>query len=256
MAILRNISFAIVYLLISQSALAWGSTGHRVTGQIADKYITKKARLKIEKILGQESLAMSSNWMDEVRSDSLFDYMEDWHWVTIPDGMNYEQTEKNPNGDLIEALERMITSLKSKTLSPEKEAEYLKILIHLVGDIHMPLHVGAKDDRGGNSVKVTWFRADSNLHRVWDSDMIDDTHLSYTELAASLEQPPANQIGILQKASIRDWANESIAYHKNVYAIGNGKLGYAYTYRNFHIVRKRLLQAGVRLAGLLNGIYG
>lgn len=252
---LRTALLVIVYLLFYQASFGWGTTGHRVTGQVADKYLTKKARSKIEKILGPHSMAMASTWMDEVRSDSLYNFMEDWHWVTIPEGLTYEQAEKNPKGDILEAIQRIVQALKSKTLSIEKEAEYLKILIHLVGDIHMPLHVGSKDDRGGNDVKVTWFRSDSNLHRVWDSDMIDDTKLSYTEFASSFEELSSEQVKSLQKTSVLDWANESQAYHKNVYAIGNGKLGYAYSYRYFHIVRKRLHQAGIRLAGLLNEIY-
>ncbi|HEX5168058.1 MAG TPA: S1/P1 nuclease [Cyclobacteriaceae bacterium] len=253
---LRAVCITMACMCLTQVLFAWGPTGHRTTGQIADKYLSKKARARIEKILGQETIAMASTWMDEVRSDSLYNFMEDWHWVTIPDDLTYEQSEKNPKGDIIEAIERMIHSLKFETLSPEKESEYLKILIHLVGDIHMPLHVGSRDDRGGNNVKVSWFRTDSNLHRVWDSDMIDDTHLSYTELAASLELPSNEEVKALQKASVLDWASESRSYHRNVYAIGNGKLGYGYSYRNFHIVRKRLLQAGIRLAGLLNEIYG
>lgn len=252
----RIVLIVIAPLFFYETVFGWGPTGHRVTGQVADKYLSKKARARIEKILGQQSLAMASTWMDEVRSDSLYDFMEDWHWVTVPEGSTYEQAVKNPNGDIIETIERMVQALKSKTLSTEKEAEYLKILIHLVGDIHMPLHVGSKDDRGGNDVKVTWFRTDSNLHRVWDSDMIDDAKLSYTEFASSFEELSAEQVRVLQKTSVLDWANESQAYHKIVYAIGNGKLGYAYSYRNFHIVRKRLHQAGIRLAGLLNEIYG
>jgi hypothetical protein len=240
--------------LIAQPVFGWGPTGHRVTGEVADQYLSKKARMKIEKILGQ-SLAMASTWMDEVRSDSLYNFMEDWHWVTIPEGQTYDQAEKNPNGDIIETIQRVVNALKSKSLSPEKEAEHLKILIHLVGDIHMPLHVGSKDDRGGNNVKVSWFRLESTLHRVWDSDMIDDTKLSYTEFAASYEELSIEKVKTLQKASVIDWATESQSYHRNVYAIGNGKLGYAYTYKNFHIVRKRLQQAGIRLAGLLNEIY-
>ncbi len=252
----RIVLIVIAPLFFYQTVFGWGPTGHRVTGQVADKYLSKKARARIEKILGQQSLAMASTWMDEVRSDSLYDFMEDWHWVTVPEGSTYEQAVKNPNGDIIEIIGRMVQALKSKTLSPEKESEHLKVLIHLVGDIHMPLHVGSKDDRGGNDVKVAWFRADSNLHRVWDSDMIDDAKLSYTEFAASFEELSAEQVKVLQKTSVLDWANESQAYHKNVYAIGNGKLGYAYSYRNFHIVRKRLHQAGIRLAGLLNEIYG
>ena len=116
--------------------------------------------------------------------------------------------------------------------------------------------MGGGNDKGGNDVKVSWFRTDSNLHRVWDSEMIDDTRLSYTEFAESLDIPTEAQIQQWQKATVRDWANESMTYRKDVHAIGNGKLGYAYAYKNFHIVRLRVLQAGVRMAGILNEIYG
>lgn len=240
---------------ISLSAMAWGATGHRVTGYIADKHLTKKARKAMERILGQQSLAMASTWMDDIKSDSLYDHLSDWHWATVEDGETYEQSKKNPKGDIIEALERIITELKSKKLSPKEEAERLKMLIHLVGDIHQPLHVG-KSDRGGNNVKVTWFGDDSNLHRVWDSDMIDGTRLSYTELAESLHKPDAVRVKALQRTSVRDWAAESISYRKQVYDIGNSKLGYQYTYKYFDIVRERLAQAGIRLAGVINEIYG
>lgn len=247
-----------VLLLLSaaQPGFSWGPTGHRVTGWIAEKYVSKKVRNKLERIFEDQSLAMASTWMDEVRSDSAYDYMADWHWVTIPDGLSYEQTEKNPNGDVICILEMVVSALKADTLTTEKQKQYLKLLIHLVGDIHMPLHVGNGEDRGGNDIRINWFRSESNLHRVWDSDMIDDTHLSYTELAASLETPSGDQVRKWQHSDIREWARESIALRENVYAIGDGRLGYAYTYRNFHIVRRRLLQAGIRLAGLLNEILG
>ena len=183
--------FVIAYLImfLSFPGFAWGPTGHRATGLVAEKYLNKKAKKELLRILGGQSLAMASTWMDEVRSDSTYDYMSDWHWVTIQDGQTYDQSEKNPNGDVMQTIERIIASLKSKKLSAKEEVEYLKILIHLVGDIHQPLHVGGGNDRGGNDVKVMWFRTDSNLHRVWDSDMIDDTHLSYTELGESLNKP-------------------------------------------------------------------
>ncbi|MFN3841085.1 MAG: S1/P1 nuclease [Cyclobacteriaceae bacterium] len=245
-----------ILLICSLSAFSWGVTGHRVTGYIASKYLNKKAKKALERILEGKSLAMASTWMDEVRSDSTYNYMTDWHWVTIPDGMTYETAEKNPNGDVIQTLERIIGELKSKKLSAQQEREYVKILIHLVGDIHQPLHVGRGDDRGGNDIKVMWFRTDSNLHRVWDSDMIDDTKLSYTELAESLLLPSANTVQSLQKATVREWATESMAYRKKVYDTGNKRLGYTYSYLYFDIVRERLLQAGIRLAGVLNEIYG
>lgn len=242
-------------VVLSYTTFGWGATGHRTTGYIADKYLSKKAKKAIERILAGQSLAMASTWMDEVRSDSAYRHMDDWHWVTIPDDLTYEQTEKNPNGDIIMTLERVISELKSKKLSPREEAERIKILIHLVGDIHQPLHVG-RPDRGGNDVKVNWFRTESNLHRVWDSDMIDDTKLSYTELAESLDKPSVAQIQSWQKHTVRDWARESVSYRPQVYDYGNGRLGYQYSYKYFWIVRERLLQAGVRLAGILNEIYG
>ena len=176
--------------------------------------------------------------------------------MTIPYGQTYAQTEKNKNGDIIQTLDRIIAELKSKKLSAAEQAQRIKILIHLIGDIHQPLHVGGKNDKGGNDVKVMWFRADSNLHRVWDSEMIDDTRLSYSELGESLGKPSEADLKAWQKSSILDWAKESQSYESNVYNIGNGKLGYRYSYLNYHIVRHRILQAGVRLAGVLNSIYG
>jgi hypothetical protein len=253
----RSISTLIFFFIAtaSLSVYGWGATGHRATGHVAQKYLSKKARKALEKILNGQSLAMASTWMDEIRSDSTYDYMSDWHWVTIPYGQTYEQSEKNSKGDVIQAIERIIIELKSKKLAPEQQAQYIKILIHLIGDIHQPLHVGGKTDKGGNDVKVMWFRVDSNLHRVWDSDMIDDTQLSYTELANSLESPSEDQLEKWQHSTVRDWARESQTYQEQVYNTGNGKLGYRYSYEHLHIVRHRLLQAGIRLAGVLNDIY-
>jgi hypothetical protein len=145
---------------------------HRATGLIAERYLSKKAKKKIDAILGGESIPMVSNWMDEIRSDSTYNYTTDWHWTTIPDGGKYEDVEANPDGKIILMLEKIITELKSGKLDKKKEQEYVKMLIHMVGDMHQPLHVGKPGDRGGNNVKVKWFRNDTNLHTVWDSEMI------------------------------------------------------------------------------------
>jgi hypothetical protein len=252
----KSIVAIVVLICFSVSAFGWGATGHRATGWVANQYLTKKARKALEEILNGESLAIASTWMDEIKSDSTYDHMSDWHWVTIPFGQEYAQTVKNPNGDIIQTLEKIIAELKSKKLSRAEQVQKIKILIHLIGDIHQPLHVGGRDDKGGNDVKVMWFRSDSNLHRVWDSEMIDDTRLSYSELGESLGKPSDADLKAWQKSSILDWAKESQSYESNLYNIGNGKLGYRYAYLNYHIVRHRILQAGVRLAGVLNSIYG
>lgn len=251
----RSVITVMFCLITSVCAMAWGPTGHRATGLVAEKHLTKKAKKALERILQGQSLAMASTWMDDIRSDSTFDYMADWHWVTIQDGETYDQSTKNPNGDIIQTLERVIQELKSGKLNAADEAQRVKILIHLVGDLHMPLHVGGGSDRGGNDVRLTWFRTDSNLHRVWDSDMIDDTRLSYTEFAESVNNADEAAIRRMQSTSVRDWANESMSYREQVYAYGDGRLGYAYSYKNMPLVRARIQEAGIRLAGLLNEIY-
>lgn len=246
----------LLFMFLATCAFAWGPTGHRATGHIAAKHLNKKAKAALQRILNGQSLAIASTWMDEIRSDSTYNYTSDWHWVTIPEGQTYEQSEKNKNGDIIQTIERLISELKAGKLSGRQEAEAVKMLIHLIGDIHQPLHVGTGNDRGGNDVKVMWFRVDSNLHRVWDSEMIDETRLSYTELAESLDNPTQDQLSKWQKATVREWAKESVEYRKKAYQYDRTRLGYEYSYKHFHEVRERLLHAGVRIAAVFNEIYG
>lgn len=246
----------ILCLFTTLHVFGWGIIGHRTVGAVAEKHLTKKARKKIKAILGNESLATVSNWMDDIKSDDAYDHTHDWHWVTIPAGQTYEQTEKNPHGDVISTIERLIAELKQGGLSREKEAEDLKMLVHLVGDIHQPLHVGGGDDTGGNDVKVKWFWENSNLHRVWDSGMIDSEKYSYSELADAVDISDKDLIKKWQASTVRDWAYESMALRDQVYDLPENKnMNYEYRYHNWKTVQLRLSQAGIRLAGVLNEIY-
>lgn len=253
--------FISILLLIpstnSNETKVWGQNGHRIVGDIAADYLTPEARKAVDRVLGPTSMAIASTWMDKIKSDPKYDYTHDWHWVTIPNGMTYKETDKNPNGDLINALRTIIEELKSGSLSAEEEAKKLKMLIHLVGDIHQPLHVGNGKDRGGNDTEVEWFYEESNLHRVWDSEMIDDTKLSYTEFSTAINHPTDKQITKWQKSSVLDWAYESMELREQVYDLPEDRqIGYKYQYKNRDLLDRRLLKAGVRLAGVLNEIYG
>ena len=245
-------------LFTNEKALFWGQTGHRVVGHIAEQYLTKKAKKEVKRVLRHETLAEVSTWMDEVRSDRNYDYAVTWHYTTVPDGETYETAKKEPRGDVIWAIERIVNKLKSGNLSPEEEAVNLKFLVHLVGDIHQPLHVGNGKDKGGNDLKLKYMWKNSNLHRVWDSDMIDGKQFSYTELSNKINHPSKSEVKKWQAASVRDWAKESFALRAQVYDLPEGEeinLRYEYGFKNFATVEKRLLQAGVRLAGIINKIY-
>lgn len=253
----KFLSICLLFPLFMGQAFAWGQNGHRVVGLVAEQHLNKKAKKKLMKLLEGNSLAEVSVWMDDIKSDDHYDHTHDWHWVTVPDQMDYEDTEKNPNGDIIMKIEELVQALEDGNLTARQEEEYVKYLVHLVGDLHQPLHVGTGEDMGGNAVKVQWFGGSSNLHRVWDSEMIDSKRLSFTEIAYFLGETDKQQVKEWQSGGVREWARESMSYRSQVYDIPeNGKLGYAYMYENYNTVEKRLLQAGVRLAGLLNKIYG
>lgn len=256
---MKQLRYTFLALLIAASPalFGWGQTGHRAIGQVAEAHLSKKARKNIEKLLGAESMAIAAVWMDEIRSDSAYDHTHDWHWVTIPDGETYPQTEKNPHGDLVEAILRIKDILQSETASNPEKKEALKMLIHLVGDLHQPLHVGNGTDKGGNDVRLKWFYESSNLHRVWDSEIIDSKQLSYTELAASVNHPTKDQVCEWQKGSVVDWAHEAMQYRPQVYDTGGrDNLSYTYMYQNWDLVQLQIEKAGVRLASMLNEIFG
>lgn len=258
---MKNAIFLLTLLFFIPDANAiegkWGKTGHRIVGKIAGDYLDTEARQAVDHLLGFESMAIAGTWMDDVRSDPRYDHTHDWHWVTIPHGMKYEETDKNPNGDLIFALNAIIERLKGNRLSEEEEAKNLKMLIHLIGDLHQPMHIGTGEDRGGNDTRVEWFYESSNLHRVWDSGMIDETKLSYTEFAEAINHPTKEQLVEWRQGSLLDWAYETMELRDAVYNLpGDRQLGYRYQYVHRKTLDRQLLKAGIRLAHILNEIYG
>ncbi|WP_209331190.1 S1/P1 nuclease [Lunatimonas salinarum] len=253
--------YLILLLITSLAAIdcwGWGQTGHRVVGQLAEWHLNNKARKRIKAILGSESVAMAANWMDNVKSDRRYDHLNTWHYLTLEEGKPYNPSIQEKDGDAYDKTNMIIKALKDGGLTEKEESEYLKMLIHLVGDLHQPLHVGKGDDRGGNDVCVTYFNQNSNIHRVWDSQIIDGKQLSYMELAEHLNRRAnANTVQKYQKASIEDWLREAVALRPIVYDIPqDGRLSYGYDYVAFPVIEERLLAAGLRLAGILNDIYG
>jgi len=252
---MRKIHIILLSTIISFNALGWGQTGHRVVGEIAYNHLSNKARKNIDKVLGGQSIAMVSNFMDEIKSDPKYDSLSPWHYCTIPDGTKYAGAPEE--GDVIMGIQTYTNLLKRGGVSLEEEQFALKCLIHLVGDIHQPLHVGNGEDRGGNDVRVTYFWESSNLHRVWDTGIINGQNLSYTEYTQWIDMTDDDQIANWQKDDVMVWAEESMALRPYVYDLPEDKkINYRYNYKNISNVNLRLLQAGIRLAGILEEIYG
>jgi hypothetical protein len=254
---MKRLFILLISLTISVQSFGWGKTGHRIIGAIAEMYLTKKARKEIHRIMGYESLSMAANWMDFIKSDPRWDHAGPWHYATIPNGMTYAQAGTPAEGDAIATIERLIYELQTKQFTDEDEIVALRFLIHLIGDLHQPLHTGNGEDRGGNDVKLKWFWQNSNLHRVWDSGIIDGEQLSYSEWVNEINFATNAEITAWQHASTEEWAYESMTYRQQIYNLPEDKsINYRYVYDNIDVVRHRLLQAGIRLAGVLNKIYG
>ncbi len=236
----------------------WGQTGHRTTAEVASKHLTKKATKEINKLLKGKSLALVSTYADEIKSERSFNEYRPWHYVNIPFDKKYTEIEPNPEGDIIQAINFCIEILKDKNTSEKDKAFHLKLLVHFMGDLHQPMHLGLEEDKGGNDFQVRWFNDGTNLHAVWDSKMIDQFQMSYTELSENLPALNKQEIIKLQQGSVLEWAEEMRSLTKEVYSSASvgDKLGYRYMYDHFNTVRKQLQTGGIRLAKVLNEIFG
>jgi hypothetical protein len=255
------LGIAIVYLPVQ--TMAWGTNGHRISGQIADSYLNAKARAAIKAILGNESIAMTSNWADFIKSDPQYKYLSSWHYIDFDKEYSYPEMQaflkQDTATDAYTKMNFLIGELKKKNLPKSSKLLALRMLIHIVEDVHQPMHTAHTDDKGGNDIKLTWFNTPTNLHSIWDSQLIDFQQLSYTEYVSWINHPTVAQRAEWQKAPISQWLFESSQIAAKIYAgvkDGDKINGYKYNFDNIETLNNQLVKGGVRLAGLLNQIFG
>lgn len=242
-------------------AFALGANGHRIVAQLAENHLTPEARAAVQKITRGQPLAQLSTWPDFLYSDPDWTHATPWHFVTIEDDQSVETYPRKPAGDVIQALQQFELVLRDAAASNEAKWQALAFYTHFVGDIHQPLHVGRGHDMGGNTIKLLWQGAPANLHKVWDTELIELERLSYTEYSVFLDNVAPELRARWQSSSYLQWAEESKALRAQVYDFGEQKgpdiqLSWDYNFRNKATLNQRLQQAGLRLAGKLNAIFG
>ena len=242
----------------SQVANAWGQTGHRVTGQIAELYLSISARSAIQSILDNEGLAEISTYADENRSNPAHFWQKvagPFHYVTVPPGKTYVEVGAPEEGDSLTAIEMYTKTLQDPQSSRADKQLALKMIVHIIGDLHQPLHAGNGNDRGANDVKVEFFWEDSNLHRVWDSGLIDRKQLSYTEWYKFLAPKISAEKAVAwQTTDPLVYIQESVEIRDTIYPDGE-VLSWQYLYDHTPVMTLRLQQAGVRIAAHLNAVF-
>ena len=224
--ILKLVCLGAGLLAVSVNGYSWGQKGHDVTCALAEKHLTKKAKIHASKNIDADK--------------------------------TYENAPLNENGDVVRAINEQITALKSGKLSRDEQVLSLKFLVHLMGDLHCPMHMGHMSDRGGNKWQVQFFRSGTNLHSIWDSSIIESAHKwTYSEW---VDQIDINSKSVNEKfveGNPESWGKETYEICKTVYdatPVGS-KLSYDYVSDWTETIENQLLRAGLRLASVLNDIF-
>ncbi len=265
-------------------AWAWGGQGHRTIGAIADRLLSAQARAAVVQLLsgdvdkfgrlsGRSTLEAVSDWPDEITGTPAA--RPRWHYDDVPVCGSVPKARYCPDGQCnSEQLKRLIIVLADTRAASRDRNEALKWVVHLVGDLHQPLHAADNGDRGGNRVPVALAgvrtRGRESLHRAWDHDLV-----RVALHAPERQQPPADIEALALEArslvehagpgSPDSWALESnnlarnVAYHYRAFACDTVPpdivvLDQDYQRRAEATVRERVLLAGARLAAVLNRI--
>ncbi|MFD0766685.1 S1/P1 nuclease [Mucilaginibacter lutimaris] len=262
-SVFKKIILGIAIIYLPAKSMAWGTNGHRISGQIADSYLNAKARAAVKAILGNESIAMTSNWADFIKSDPQYKYLSEWHYIDFDKEYSYPEMQaflkQDTATDAYTKMNFLIGELRRKNLPKANKLLALRMLIHIVEDVHQPMHTAHTADKGGNDIKLTWFNNQTNLHSIWDSQLIDFQQLSYTEYVSWINHPTAAQIKNWQKAPVSQWLFESSQIATKIYAgvkDGDKVNVYKYNFDYIGTLNNQLVKGGVRLAGLLNQIFG
>ena len=250
---------SIGFAISSLTAFGWGQKGHDVTVYIAENHLTPESLAKITELLDGKSMVYWANWLDNASHTPEYSYTKTWHYKNIDDGVAYEEAPLHPDGDVIRAIYSQIETLQDPDASKEDKQLALKILVHVTGDLHQPMHMGHATDLGGNRWIVNYFGRDSNLHSVWDSSVPESAHKwTYTEWNDQINRATPEEIAaILEEGTPEKWGEETFEICKNVYAgtPEGTKISYDYVSDWTPVVEQQFLKGGLRLADMLNSIF-
>ena len=269
--VLKNgLVYALVFMVLvcaPHPARAWGRLGHRVIARLAEQRLTPKAKAEIAAVLAEgESLADASTWADDYRRNHR--ETAPWHYIDIPlDEPRYDarfSADDPKKGCVVDKINEFKLVIKDKNKTIEERRFALRFLVHCLQDMHQPCHVGDNKDRGGNDTQVRFYDRGTNMHRLWDSDLLSrvsqQEEVWLKELAA-LDTQEAREAAAM--GTPEDWATESLLAARTAYNVpetgqrlkSGQKLGDAYVNANMPVVRERLYRASVRLATVLNEAF-
>lgn len=254
-------------LFVAPAAMAWGPLGHRIVAGLAWDQLTPATRAAVKKLLDSESpyisLVSIANWPDKLRDypdkHRLWEHTRRMHYINFDSSdCNYKPKLQCRHGQcIVAALEHYEAVLGNRHLPTRERLQALKFVVHFVGDEHQPLHAGYRKDAGGNFYKVTFFGEKSELHRVWDSGMLDTREMTWKPYVKFLETEgpvtlPQAEPGVSSPVQV---AEASCRITRDIYPEGH-TIGKTYVKRWLPVAEHQLRLGGARLAEVLNRILG
>lgn len=255
---MKRILFFQIMVATALAAFAWGQKGHDATAYIAECHLTPTTKATVDSLLSGRSMVYWANWLDNASHTSEYAYTKTWHYKNVDEGVRYEEAQANPAGDVVTAIKAQIETLSGNTVSlPQKELA-MKILVHIVGDMHQPMHLGHATDLGGNRVKMRFFNRDTNLHSIWDGSIPESAHKwSYSEWQQQIDRVSPEEEESIIYGSVDDWAKETLAIANLIYSrmAPGSNISYNEVAEWAPAVELQFLRGGLRLAHILNTIF-
>jgi len=273
---MKRLFFYLLFLaaLMPRYVMAWGSTGHRIVAKIAYNQLKPAVKDSVNKYLGLVHVEDAGTWMDDVRGDAMYDYMSTWHYIDFAKDSVYslEDYKKlvailnkhiadvhnvpDSLANAIWAINNAIYELRHRNrYNRERVATDIKILFHLVGDLHQPLHTGYLGDKGGNTVSVFYKNNPTNLHKVWDTEIIESEVMGHPTTWADISKYKPEELADIRRVDLAGWLAGSRNKLGSVYDFKGDNIDKKYVERNLPIIEEQLLKAGLRLGNLLNEIF-
>lgn len=252
------ISFSFI-TLIASVCFGWGQKGHDIVAYIAEQHLTDATKDSIDNLLDGYSMVYWANWLDNASHTPEYEYTKTWHYKNIDANKTFENAPNIKEGNIVDALYEQISILEDSTKTREDKQLAIKMVIHFLGDIHQPLHMGHASDKGGNWWNIKFFKNGTNLHSIWDSRVLSTAHSwSHTEWQREIDRlPESQQISLLKDGNPTVWGKETYEICKEIYENTPEGINVEYDYIAdwTPTIEMQLLKGGLRLADVLNSIY-
>lgn len=258
---IRNLLLALLIMCVSFEAFSYGRLGHDAIAYIAECHLNPKTKKIVESYLDGKSIVYYSVWMDEVRATPKFKHSTKWHTGMVNEdfkpymGTNFKEGE-NIN-DVCYHLTRLIGELENyKEMDDSTVTVALKMIIHLVGDLHCPGHV--KYDDVNEKFDVTFMGRPCSYHSVWDDGLLAEVHKwSFLEFGHQLDRLSKKEIKAIQEGTPEEWFEENAKACKMIYDLASpgAKLGKDFYMAARPLADSQVQKAGYRLAKVLNDIF-